>query len=368
MADFRELDENGEEQKRVETELIKCPSCGANMVFDPESQMLYCSHCGTKQSFANDLKAKEIDLLSGFNSERQWSEDETSVFRCDNCGAKVVLSKGETAKTCPFCGTAHVQKTDELAGIKPNGLLPFKFGAEEAKDKAKAWAKKRLFAPKKFKRNISTENVKGVYTPCFTFDSRTTSTYSGRIGTYHTRTVGSGKNRRVETYIVWRNISGQYFHLFDDILITAGSKFNQKQLDKISPYSTGESCSYQENFLLGFMAYHYDKEITDCWNEAKSIIDDVLRKRILNQYTYDVVGYLNVSTKHEGVTYKYVMLPVYIGNFNYNKKLYNFFINGTNGKTYGKTPVSPWKVLFTVLLGLVVVGAIAAAVYFIGKS
>lgn len=365
QGDFEEI--GAEKQKNVSTEMIKCPACGGNMVFDPETQMLYCPHCDTKQTFKQSFGAKEIDILQGFDDNRKWGKEEAVCFRCDNCGAKVVLNKGETAKGCPFCGTAHVQKVEELDGLKPNALLPFLFGIEKAVNIVKNWAKKKLYAPSDFKTNLKTEKVKGVYTPCFTFDSKTTSRYVGRIGDYHTRVVGSGKNRRTETYVVWRNISGTYYEGFDDVLITAGSKFDQQKLNKISPYQTCGAREYDENYMLGFMAYHYDKEITDCWAEAKRTMDSVIKKEILSQYHYDVLSYINVSTSHEAVTYKYVMLPVYVGHFDYKKKLYNFYVNGTSGKVLGKTPVSALKVLATVGISLAAIGLIGLLVYLINR-
>ena len=64
-------------------------------------------------------------------------------------------------------------------------------------------------------------------------------------------------------------------------------------------------------------------------------MDENIRRGILSNYIYDRFGYLNVSTSHNGVTYKYVMLPVYVGNYRYNKKAYNFYVNGENGKVNG---------------------------------
>ena len=344
--------------EQVETESVKCSSCGSNMVFNADTQTLYCEHCGTTQAFDLNTVAKEQDLrLALYQTDNQWSKDETSVFHCDNCGAKVVLSASETAKECPFCGTPHVQKVEELAGIKPNAVLPFKFGIDKAILYAKDWAKKRFFAPRDFKKNLSTEKLHGVYSPCFTFDSQTVSTYHGRIGKTHTRTVGSGKNRRVERYVVWRDISGTFCHAYDDVYITAGTRLDQKQLDKIAPYDTNSSKVYEENYLLGYMAYHYDKDIEDCWGEAKNIMDASIRRGILSQYSHDRVAYLNVSTTHQNVTYKYVMLPVYVGNYKYHKKVYNFHVNGDTGKVHGKTPKSFWKILLTVLgIAAVIVG------------
>nr|MBO4517289.1 hypothetical protein [Clostridia bacterium] len=350
------------ERVKVSTENVKCPGCGANMVFNADLQTLYCPHCGSRKELGETSTAQEKDIMEGLSADSVWKAEETTVFRCDNCGAKVVLSKGETAKTCPFCGTAHVEKTEELAGLKPDAVLPFAFGQDKAVEFSKTWAKKRFFAPRKFKKNLNAENVNGVYTPCFTFDSRTYSTYVGRIGTTHTRTVGSGNNRRTETYVVWRNISGTFSDFFDDLAIAAGDKCGQKELDKLSPYDTNSSKEYKEQYLLGFMAYHYDRELSDCWDTAKKRIDAILKRKILAQYSYDKVDYLNVSTTHQDVKYKYVMLPVYVGNYTFSSKLYNFFVNGTTGKTYGKYPKSKLKIGLLTLLGI---AAAAVLAYFL---
>ena len=339
-------------EENVDTEVVKCLSCGSNMVFQPESQMLYCEHCGTKQSFASDLRAEELDIRTALTAGRNWDTERTVVFACDNCNAKIVLQKNETATFCPFCGTAHAKKSNELAGLKPNALIPFSFGLEKAIELSKSWAKKRFFAPQNFKKNLNSNNVRGVYAPCFTFDSNTASYYEGRLGETRTRTVGYGKNRRVQTYTVWYHVRGTYNMSYDDILISSGTKFSQEQLNKIAPYNTNDGKVYEESYLLGFMAYHYDVELNDCWQKAKNMVDKNIRRGILSKYCYDKVAYLNISTAHSNVTYKYVMLPVYVGNFRYKKKLFNFYVNGSTGKVHGKTPKSFWKIFATTVLSV----------------
>lgn len=351
------FDNATEFENSTDVETIKCPDCGSNMVFDPTKQDLFCEHCGRVESFEKNREIKEIDIEKGFLEARTWDE-EACVFSCENCGAKVVLGKSETANVCPFCGTARVIKTEELAGIRPNVVFPFLKSIEQASYACINWVRRKFFAPRKFKKTATPHSIKGVYIPTFTFDSKTCSTYFGRIGKRHVRTVGSGKNRRTETYIVWRNISGTHNSFFDDVSITAGNKLEQKKLDKILPFNQKSACVYEDKYLYGFMAYHYEKDIKQCWGEAKVRIDSLLRAQILSRYVYDVVDYLNVSTVHQGVTYKYVMLPVYMGIFRHKNKNYNFYVNGSTGKVIGKTPVSPIKVgvLTLIIAGLIALG------------
>ena len=349
--------------QEVDTSSVKCPSCGGSMTFNPETQKLYCSHCGNEVDIES-LEVSEQDLSSVLFNGDKWQDDTISAFSCENCGAKVVLDKSETAKSCPFCGTSHVKKIEELVGLKPNGLLPFSFNDDKALEYSRFWAKRRFFAPRKFKKNLTHDNIKGIYTPCFTFDSETFSQYEGRLGRTKTRTVGSGKNRRTETYVEWFNVAGTYSHKFDDVLLSAGEKIEQKKLDKIAPFDTNNSKKYEEKFLLGYGAYHYDKKIGDCWQSAKKVMDDALTVKILSKYSYDRVAYLNVSTKHTNVTYKYVMLPVYVGNYKYKDKLYNFYVNGCTGKTFGKFPKSVFKIILAVLVGLLVLGGFIYLIQF----
>lgn len=345
--------ENSEELERKDTSYVKCPNCGANMAFDPITQTLKCDHCGTFEDFSKSRKVKELDILDCLGESENW-DTESSVYRCNNCGAVVVLSPHESAKKCPYCGTSHIVKSSELAGLKPNAVYPFTITKEDGLDKAKLWAKKRFFAPKAFKKNLLVDNMQGVYEPCFTFDSHTYSTYQGRIGKKHTRVVGSGKNKRTETYIVWRRISGTFFYNFDDVTINTTSSYGQKELDKLMPFDNEKLSVYEQEFLLGYMARRHEKSVNDSWEEAKDLMDAKLKRLILNQYDHDVVDYINISTSHEKVTYKYVLLPIYNLAFNYKKKNYQVFVNGNTGKITGKSPVSALKVLC--LIGGIILG------------
>ncbi len=71
---------------------------------------------------------------------------------------------------------------------------------------------------------------------------------------------------------------------------------------------------------------------------------------------------MEIDTTVLSRSFKYVMLPVYVVSSKYRGKVYNQYVSGVysrkndaNVKVVGKAPVSPWKVLLTVLgcLGLI---------------
>ncbi|MBR2616947.1 MAG: hypothetical protein IKC56_01780 [Clostridia bacterium] len=337
----------------VSTANTKCPACGANMRFDPKTQGLLCPYCGQKQALSTEFLTAEIDLQNALISGEKWAAED-KLFECETCGAKVVVTAGSAARNCPFCGAANILESTELPGVKPNGIVPFTLTEGDASEVAKKWAKKKLFAPRKFKKSVTPQALGGVYSPCFTFDSITESLYDGRFG--ETVTVGSGKNRRTETR--WYHVSGSYDYAFDEVTVNADHRVEEKTLRKLAPYNTNGALAYRSEFLSGYMANHYTRPVEEMWKEAKTLMDSCIRKGIIKSYRADRVAYLNVSTVHNHPTYKYVLLPVYVGHFSFRKKRYNWYVNGVSGKITGKAPVSFLRVLSAIALG---VGAIALA-------
>lgn len=340
------------DQAEKQSAYIKCEGCGGNMVFDPQTQSLKCEHCGRVDEFSKSSHVDELDIENAFEQSIKWNE-EVNVYRCSNCGAVFTIRSDEVSVKCPYCSTTHIVKSDDLAGVVPNAVYPFTLTADSAVLVAKKWAKKRIFAPSSFKKNLEAENLNGFFLPAFTFDSQTHSFYQGRIGKRKTRTVHTSKGTKTETYIEWKRVSGTFDKFFDDITISSG-RTTQKQMDKIMPCESQTIAVYKKEFLSGYSAEHYTRDVKTCWTDAKTVIDKQLRTDILNSYGYDVIDYLNVSTKHNAVTYKYLLVPVYRLSYAYKKKDYAVTVNGNSGRVDGVTPISPIRVTIAVILGLII--------------
>lgn len=346
-------------------EVSKCPACGANLCYRPDAECLACGHCGNQVKFVSypGGKLPFSFLLSGQGNK--WTD--THVFQCNNCGAKEILSRSEIAKSCGFCGTSNVVATKELSGLKPNAVLPFRLTKENAIERVIAWTKKKFFAPRRFKEGVTPEDVDGVYSPAFTFDTVTLTRYTGRLGrteTYTTRVKGQTVTR---TRTVYFNISGTYNGDFRDLLIQASSTINPKDAAKIQPFDTANSKYYSNNYLFGFIANQYTKDGTACWAEAKNQIDTRIKSAVLAKYTYTTVQSFQADTTYNNTYFRYLLLPVYVGHCGWGKKVYNFFVNGSTGKVTGKTPVSGIRVALVALIAAaVIVGSAVGALFGLG--
>jgi len=66
-----------------------------------------------------------------------------------------------------------------------------------------------------------------------------------------------------------------------------------------------------------------------------------------------------VCTRYGDITYKHVLLPVWISAYRYRDKVYRFLINGQTGEVSGESPKSWWKI------ALLTVGIVAAVIAFL---
>lgn len=360
--------------KQEQTERFLCPACGGNMVFDPKKQKLLCLYCSS-ESEVNFEKTNiiENDFYTAENtSNRNWG-NEKRIIKCESCGAQTVLDENSVAQFCAFCGSSHIVRTEELAGIVPESLIPFMISKDSAGEFFSNWIKKLFFAPRALKSSYNMNKMKGVYIPFWTYDSNTFSDYTAERGTYYyvteTEWVGQGAERKQVTKQVrktaWSFVQGNYSKFFNDILINASSQINKKIISKLEPFNLNELVQYKPEFLSGFLAERYSIDLKLGWEIAEGKIESDLRVEISQHIGGDEVRNLSLSTSYEAIKYKHILLPIWISAYIYKTKVYRYMINGQTGEVHGESPVSVLKVILLILAIIVVIGG--AYFYFSNK-
>lgn len=343
-----------EKGEAVDGQIYKCPSCGNFLYYDPQSNKMKCDYCDTLVDLQLVELAEELpyddDVEQGFV---KWSGVKT--VRCKSCGAVSILPDYEVVSNCPFCNASNIVDTDEIEGLEPNGILPFKISKSQVPIVYHNWLKSKKLAPNKLKKQAKRQPAKGVYIPLFTFDTTADCDYKIRYGQHYTVTVGSGKNRRTETRTRWYTARGQITEFFNDVQIEASKSITQKNLKKLGGFDTDNSLEYHNQFISGYSAERYDKGLDSSWSEAKEIIKLSLRQEIVSRYNADVVDYVNMSCIFSQRTYKYLLVPVWLFSYHYAKKSFGCIVNGRSGRVVGNYPKSPVKI------GGIVLATLAAA-------
>ena len=338
----------------------KCPNCGATVVFNPATGGMHCEYCGYSCELPkaeNESEICEMDFESAMHTESyNWGEQKKTV-QCKQCGAVTIYDALETAAVCPFCGSTNVMPAAHEDTIAPGAACPFCITKDQAGECFSAWLKRKYFAPSKAKVNARPEAFKGVYLPYWTYDAHTTSNFTARAGYDKKVTNDEG---HTSTMTDWRRVSGVYQKFFDDVTVMASKHHEGSGVTDCEPFDFSKLIPYSPHVVAGFIAERYSVGLKEGWMSAQKTIQSRLRhdisayiRRHWNANRSDSVKF---STLYSNITYKYILVPIWISSFKYKDKIYQFAVNGQTGKVGGKAPVSWGKVFLVILL-------VAAAVF-----
>lgn len=352
-----------------------CDNCGADFRFDPGEGKLTCDHCGNTAAIEHAMPwnapIRELDLRRALSQDLPDIEiEETRVSRCPNCAAEVAFDAEAHATECPFCATPVVADTGTHRHIKPRGLLPFALEERAARQAMTDWLGNLWFAPsglQEFARKG--RKMQGIYVPYWTFDADTKSRYQGERGTvYHeTRTVmRDGKRKQVRVAKVrWRAVSGRVARFFDDVLILASRSLPKRFTDALEPWDLAALEPYRPEYLAGFRAEGYTVALEDGFAEARQHMDRVIARDVKFDIGGDRQRIHDIQTQVGDVTFKHVLLPVWLAAYKYRGQTYRFVVNGRTGRVQGERPYSAIKIAIAVVIGAIIAGAVG---YFIAMN
>lgn len=329
--------------------------------YKPGTLLLACDHCGRESPIDSVRPVEEKDLESVL---ARLAEAETKVevqtVSCPSCGASVTVSTQVAAHDCPFCGTHLnvVQQTTRL--IKPCSILPFAIDQAHAEKAFRDWIHGLWFAPNALKREAwKSEHLRGIYLPYWTYDARTASTYTGRRGDDYYVSVGSGKNRRMERRTRWRSVSGSVARAFDDVLVSASGSLPRRHLDALEPWDLAATVGYDDRFVAGFAAEAYQAPVDKAFAEAQASMRVVIESDVRNDIGGDHQVITSLDTEWWDLTFKHVLLPVWVSAYRFRERNYLFLVNARTGEVRGDRPYSWIKITLAILSGLLVAGAVA---------
>ncbi len=322
-----------------------CVSCGARLAFSPGTVSLRCDHCGAEQAIPAEAEGRveETDFASFVKElEGQLETWEQEEVRCDKCGAEQKLEEGLFAAHCAFCGAGIVSKGYASRRVRPGSLLPFQIDRHHAQEAFAHWLRRRWLAPNDLKRYAKSDaSVTGVYLPFWTYDCRTSTDYTGKRGT------------RRDKNMSWSSVSGHIDHVFDDVTVLASDSLEGSLAEAAQDWDTRALVTYQPEFVSGFRAEAYRMTLAEGSLEARKKIDTRLRELIGRDIGGDQQQIDTVHTLHSDMTFKHVLMPVWISAYRYRNQVYRFVVNGQSGATSGESPLSWIKVTLLVIAGII---------------
>jgi len=372
MMDQREMAKS--ETPLLEEARFPCPKCGSDLRFAPSEGRLLCDHCGhaapidtgTHGPWAREAPALiELDYETAIAAKLPREEmEETRVTDCPGCGAQVAFQPDIHAKECPFCATPVVADTGTHRHIKPKGVIPFQLTERQAHQAMNDWLGRLWFAPNGLQAYARKgRRMQGIYVPFWTYDADTATQYRGQRGdAYYVTVRGPNGKSRQERRIRWRRASGRVARAFDDILILASRSLPKRFTDRLAPWDLTGLRSYRPEFLSGFRAEGYQVALDEGFDEAKALMEAQIREDIRRDIGGDAQRIDQMTLRIDDVTFKHILLPIWVAAYKYRGQSYRFVVNGQTGRVQGERPWSWIKIAFAVLAALVII-AIAGYLY-----
>ncbi len=342
----------GDAEWNAAKQALACPYCGTTMPWTDGENALGAAIA------EHDLEAA---LISIPDEDRGLKAEKKSV-KCESCQAISIFDPDRAAQRCDFCGSPSIVSVDDMRDIiTPESLLPVVIPATQVRDQLRTWYGSRWWAPNKLKRAALTDTLHGIYLPYWTFDAHVDASWTAESGYYYYETeTYRDSNGKTQTRQVrrtrWESSAGQLAHFFDDDAVPGTVGIHNLLLRKVEPFpTTSDLKPYEPAFVRGWTVERYQVDLRQASTISKSQMDATIYQLCSRDVPGDTQRNLEVDSIYQGRTFKHILVPVWLTTYTYGSKSFQVVVNGYTGKMAGEHPLSWVKITLAVLAVLTVI-------------
>lgn len=320
IVDADRLPAQSGETQNAQADRFTCPKCGARMVFDGNGRSLICEHCASSEILSGKTNQSEQDFIVAMaTGQGHRAPIAMKTFKCQGCGAQVLLPPEAISETCSYCGSVYVLTgTREL--VEPDSIIPMAFDQQRAAKHLVQWAEKH-----KIKPQGKVQLPRAVYLPIWTFDITGNIPWNGTI--YRDK-------REIP-------VAGDEMAYYDNLMICAAPKL-EKLVAKIeSGYSFSDAIGYDARYLAGWPAEIYQKPLAEASLDARRNAVSKVCDAIQDKHGGRVNNLSYSSANLSIVSFALVFIPVWMTQYMFEDHPYRVIVNGQSGLVYGERPTNP---------------------------
>ena len=338
---------------------FKCPACTAPLHFSEETGRLECDYCGSSFSVeemesrsaekeqqaaeafekaAAEAKADAKDW-DGPDAQDSWGEAGTHLktYSCPSCGAELICDEATAATSCPYCGNNAIIPGQFRGALKPELVIPFQIGKDEAVKALKAHYKGKPFLPKSFSDENHIQEIKGIYVPFWLFDGQAEADVS--FAATRSTVMVTGRERITTTRHFDVRRAGTVS--FEKIPVDASKTMPDDYMDSLEPFRYAAMVPFSTAYLPGFFADIPDVSIEECSLRAELRATDTAVESMSRQVSgYETCIPTRKDAQLRRGKVRCALLPVWLLSTQWEGQNFLFAMNGQTGKMVSDLPVS----------------------------
>lgn len=377
-----------------ETTNYQCPNCGGALAFVGESGMLHCDFCdsdftpaqveaiyaerqakedakaaqerekerpGTTREQGRQTSAAEAstsdaarvhvhrstsaDPVQAYLENSRWDDPDAQnmrAYNCSSCGAQLMVDQVTAVTSCPYCGNNAVLPGQLSDMLKPDYVIPFKLGKDDAVKALKNYYGGKRFLPDTFTEGNHLEEIQGVYVPFWLYTGNAKGDM--RFNAERVTSWSDDENNYVQTdyYMLHRAGSMRFMR----VPVDGSTRMPDEHMDAVEPFDYSELVDFSVAYLPGYIADRYDLDVKECDPRARTRVETTCVDTLQSTTTgFSSVQLAGSSVNVDWSNVAYALLPVWMLHTRWNGNDYLFAMNGQTGKLIGDLPIDKGKVV-----------------------
>lgn len=314
--------------------MIKCPSCGSEIQYDPSKSKVTCQYCGNefdpKQVTSNNF-ASEYNDISANNPKE---DIKAYRYTCASCGGEILAFEDTAVTFCNYCGSSNALKHKLIQITKPDYIVPFKITKEEAVNLVLNKIQNTKYLPDYIKNAKIPDLIRGIYMPYALYKFN----YQNKVIAYGEKfAYMSGDYQYYQKYVLDLDLDSHVDGLVYDLV----SKFYDEYSKAIGGYDLRAKEPFNLSYVAGFYADSKDIDNHNFIKEASKKANDYKLRATLDNPLLKKFGVKNVDFIYDVDADSVVMLPVYFIALRdeATKEITYAVVNGQTGKIAMDLPV-----------------------------
>lgn len=273
--------------------------------------------------------------------DAQWSEEEEAYlnsFVCPSCGGEIVTDPQTAATFCPYCGNPAIVPSRLSGSLKPQGVIPFQTTKQDAQEAFQKLCKGKPLLPNFFTSQQQMEKITGIYVPFWLYSCSGTFHGQYKATRIHQWSDSQYHYTKTDHYLLDRKACAS----FSGIPMDGSTKMDDTLMESIEPFDHTQMVDFDTAYLSGFLADKYDVPYEDGHSRVRQRVEASFQSQVQSTALgYATVLPTVQNLEIPDIQPKYVLLPVWLLNTRYRGKLYTFAMNGQTGRMTGTFPVCP---------------------------